>query len=167
MSFRHDSDIFMPYGRISQTQSPPADENVEAAIKEFGETNAAKLVGKKSKPIAWFVSNCETPSNRVAYARALQKHMKVDIYGACGHLKCERSRESDCWKQIEDDYYFYLAFENSICTDYVTEKFFNAMNHLVVPVVLGGYDYNKHAPPKSVIHAYQDYKVYDIQWTRP
>lgn len=38
---------------------------------------------------------------------------------------------------VERDYMFYLAFENSICADYVTEKFFNAMKRDVIPIVLG------------------------------
>jgi alpha-1,3-fucosyltransferase len=51
-----------------------------------------------------------------------------------------------------------LAFENSICSDYVTEKFFNAMNSSVVPIVLGGANYSAIAPIKSNINAYVDFK---------
>lgn len=89
---------------------------------------------------------------------ALQKHIQVDIYGQCGHFKCSRADENSCWQQVEKDYFFYLAFENSICKDYVTEKFFNAMNHSVVPIVLGGANYTQMAPVHSHINAYQDYK---------
>ena len=59
---------------------------------------------------------------------------------------------------MEKDYYFYLAFENSICKDYVTEKFFNALNHDVIPIVLGGANYSSIAPYKSYIDAYKDFK---------
>ena len=68
---------------------------------------------------------------------ALQKHIDVDIYGKCGNLQCSRKDEESCWKKVAEEYYFYLAFENSICKDYVTEKFFNAMNHTVIPITLG------------------------------
>ncbi len=170
MTFRLDSDIHMPYGRIAKNAAsatseavPDDEDDLNAYIAAFGEANKTDVVGTKSKAVAWFVSNCDTPSNRMEYVRSLQRHVNVDIYGACGHLKCERSREADCWKQIEDDYYFYLAFENSICTDYVTEKFFNAIAHKVVPVVLGGYDYEKHTPARSVINAYKEYKVNCLQ----
>ena len=37
-------------------------------------------------------------------------------------------------------------------SDYVTEKFFTPMNFNVLPVVLGGSDYSKIAPPKSHIN---------------
>ena len=52
-------------------------------------------------------------------------------------------------------YKFYLSFENSICNDYVTEKFFHILEHNVVPVVFGGADYNSIAPPHSYIDALQ------------
>ena len=85
---------------------------------------------------------------------------KVDIYGGCGKFKCDRSNETACWDMAERNYYFYLSFENSICNDYVTEKFFAVMTKKLVPIVLGGTDYqvSSGAPVKSHINAYKDYK---------
>lgn len=53
---------------------------------------------------------------------------------------------------LTDNYKFYLSFENSECSDYVTEKFYNALSQLVVPIVFGGADYSKFAPPDSYIN---------------
>ena len=39
---------------------------------------------------------------------------------------------------INNNYYFYLAFENSLCDEYITEKFFRTLNYNTVPVVMGG-----------------------------
>ena len=36
-----------------------------------------------------------------------------------------------------DDYKFYLALENSICRDYITEKFYKVLPYSVIPVVRG------------------------------
>ena len=51
-------------------------------------------------------------------------------------------------------YRFYLAFENSMCDDYVTEKLFDRLmssKHPLVPVVMGGADYAEIVPERSVI----------------
>ena len=58
---------------------------------------------------------------------------------------------------LEVKYKFYLSFENSLCEDYVTEKFFNILNYNLVPIVLGGANYSKFAPVKSFIDV-RDFK---------
>jgi len=74
--------------------------------------------------VAWFVSNCEDQNGRLDYARTLSKYISVDIYGKCGTKNCSRDNETSCFTKLEKDYKFYLAFENSNCKDYITEKFF-------------------------------------------
>lgn len=57
---------------------------------------------------------------------------------------------------LRNKYKFYLAFENSWCEDYVTEKFFRSLNNDVVPVVLAPKEvvnYSILAPPNSYINA--------------
>ena len=88
--------------------------------------------------------------------KELQKYIDVDIYGACGPLKCSREtvgNRSDCYSMLEWDYKFYLSFENSICKDYVTEKLEKILHHFIVPVTLGGANYSQVAPPHSFINA--------------
>ena len=46
---------------------------------------------------------------------------------------------------------FYLSFENSICRDYVTEKFWEPLKRNILPVVLGGGNYSSIAPYHSNI----------------
>ena len=43
-------------------------------------------------------------------------------------------REGICDEKLVQGYKFYLSFENNLCQDYVTEKFWNAMRRNVVPV---------------------------------
>ena len=52
------------------------------------------------------------------------------------------------------NYKFYIAFENSLSWDYVTEKFFYNLHFDVIPVVLDLHgNYARFAPPKSYINA--------------
>merc|ERR1711970_1207934 len=44
-----------------------------------------------------------------------------------------------------------MAFENSICDDYATEKLYRSFLFPVVPVVMGGANYKAIAPPHSYI----------------
>ena len=36
-------------------------------------------------------------------------------------------------RDMEAGYRFYLSFENSVCADYVTEKFFRILHYNVIP----------------------------------
>ena len=60
----------------------------------------------------------------------------MDVIGRCGDDLC--ARDSDCERRVHSEYKFYLSFENAMCRDYVTEKFFGVMEKdAVLPVVLG------------------------------
>nr|CAH0103410.1 unnamed protein product [Daphnia galeata] len=114
----------------------------------------------KTKLVAWFVSHCDTPIQREEYARQLARYIPVDIYGRCGKEQvtsiCDSADDpANCEeiRALRDQYKFYLAFENSWCPDYVTEKFYRTLQFDTVPIVLGGADYNRFAPPHSFINA--------------
>lgn len=53
-------------------------------------------------------------------------------------------------------YKFYLSFEQSSCSEYISEKLFNVLRtQSAIPVALGGKsraDYERVAPPHSYIH---------------
>ena len=109
----------------------------------------------KKKLVAWFVSHCNTSSDRESYVKELEKYISVDIYGKCGQLKCssKEKRSKECYKMLERDYKFYLSFENSICKDYVTEKLSKILKYDIIPVTLGGANYSQMVPPSSYINA--------------
>lgn len=93
----------------------------------------SKPFANKTKDILWYVSNCSNDrTNRVAYAESLANatSLKIDILGLCGKNKTQE--EADI-----QDYKFYLAFENSFCKDYITEKFFKVLHTGTIPIVRG------------------------------
>ena len=80
--------------------------------------------------------------------------LQVDIFGACGDKQCPRNSDN-CYDKLNTEYKFYLAFENSNCVDYITEKFYvNGLKYNVLPIVMGArkQDYLRVAPHKSFIH---------------
>lgn len=90
--------------------------------------------------MAWIVSRCKSDSKREDFVAELQKYIDVDVYGRCGPLRCTRGNGSDSCQARIKDYHFYLAFENSFCPDYVTEKLYKVLameDRPPIPVVLG------------------------------
>ena len=114
-TYRSDSDIVTPYGKWI----PYSNASLHS-IKSPDENYAAG----KTKKIAWFVSSCDTTNNRYQYALELGRYIELDIYGPCGKLRCPRNESDKCFSLLKQDYKFYLAFENSNCKDYITEKFY-------------------------------------------
>ncbi len=110
------------------------------------------IFANRTKSVAWFVSNCNTPSLREIFFHKMAEYITIDVYGECGPLKCIRGGSQNCDKLL-NDYKFYIAAENSICPDYITEKFYRALQMGAVPVVYGGGDYSAYAPPHSYINA--------------
>lgn len=142
-TYRRDSDLVAPYERWTYY-----DPQVRQKVQNVD------YAANKTKKVAWFVSNCGARNGRLAYARELGKYIQVDIYGNCGTLSCPRSN-SKCFEILDKEYKFYLAFENSNCRDYITEKFYvNGLGHNVLPIVMGARpeDYQRSAPEGSYIH---------------
>ena len=98
MTYRTDSDIFDPYGTFVECNTT---------------WKQSHSFENKTKSIAWFVSDCRTPSNREKYVKILKKYIDVDIYGSCGRLKCRR-KNPECDEMMAKNYKFYLSFENSV-----------------------------------------------------
>ncbi|KAK2183364.1 hypothetical protein NP493_311g02059 [Ridgeia piscesae] len=101
----------------------------------------------KTRTVLWAVSNCITPSRRERYVEELKLHIKVDIMGKCGDGVCK----SVSCKDVFQKYKFYLSFENSLCTDYITEKLWYRMEQGILPIVRGGADYKAYLPAHSYI----------------
>ncbi|XP_046590353.1 alpha-(1,3)-fucosyltransferase C-like [Neodiprion lecontei] len=154
---RRDGDIMRPHAifrKISTNEFIPPD--IPAQWLDVSDGNVSEstrlLFKKKSKMAAWFVSHCSTNSKRENIVKKLQKYVKVDVYGTCGTLECPKAKGAECYEQLEQGYFFYLSFENSLCRDYVTEKVYRILDYDVIPVVYGATDYETFLPPNSYIN---------------
>ncbi|ESO84323.1 hypothetical protein LOTGIDRAFT_95410, partial [Lottia gigantea] len=125
-TYRQASEIHMPYGRVIKR----TNKDVEV-VKRTG--------------VVWMAGNCFDHARRQQLIQELEKYIRIDKFGSCGKG----------WISQEDfdqrRYKFYISFENSICEEYITEKFFGILKQGILPIVLGGANYKKLAPPHSYI----------------
>lgn len=154
-TYKLGSDVPYPYVLVKDSHGKIIGPRKEMKWIHFDdmaptEYEIIRKVWNKSIAAAWIASNCIATSGRLKYAHSLNKELnkygqRIDIYGECGNMICPKGSEMvECYSKIESDYYFYLAFENSIGEDYVTEKLVHGLEHYAVPVVLGGANYTRY-----------------------
>lgn len=137
VSYRRDADVTIPYGELHPrgTQGQLVDA----------------VPPNKTFPVCWVVSNYSNQHRRSRVFRELRQLMPVQVYGRWKR----RPLTSASLLPTISRCFFYLAFENSVGRDYITEKLWrNAYQGGAVPVVLGPpmEDYQAVAPPHSFIH---------------
>lgn len=114
----------------------------------------------KSKGALAYVSNCNSMQyDRLTVMRALSKHIPVDIFGNCGMSDpCANVADRDaCRADMHRQYHFYLSFENSLCEDYISEKYWDRLSEpsFMLPVAMGGLsvqEYSEQSPENSFLH---------------
>jgi alpha-1,3-fucosyltransferase 10 len=140
MSYRRSADVWTPYLRGEDALLAPASPKTEAA------------------PCVYVASNARDASGRHAYVGALMRHIAVDAWGEClRNRRWDRDDGRTTKLATIARYRFTLAFENSIASDYVTEKFFDALAVGSVPVVLGAPNVADYAPAPDAFVDVRDF----------
>ena len=112
----------------------------------------------KTGLVFWIASHCHTISKREDYVQRLRKYIQVDTYGHCGNHAMPRNKNNQCGSSCQK-YKFYLSFENSFCSEYVTEKLYKIISDdslYVIPIVMGLDDYDM--LPKDAIIDVRDFR---------
>ncbi|XP_073411991.1 alpha-(1,3)-fucosyltransferase 7 [Dendrobates tinctorius] len=133
LTYREDSDIFVPYGRMVPNLAMELNATVKDGL------------------VSWVVSHYHRTQERANFYKAFSSYLKVDVYGKASR----KPLCSSCLLPMISKYLFYLALENSIHKDYITEKLWrNAFLAGAVPIVLGPprENYEKFIPSDSFIH---------------
>ena len=122
MTYRLDSDIFRPYFYFHPLKSE------ESALPEINYAEG------KDRFMSWIVSNCGGSKIRNDIVKKLLDIVPIDIYGGCqshfGQSGHECPVHTQKCKRTMRRYKFYIAFENSNCYHYVTEKYWeNALKN--------------------------------------
>ncbi|XP_073334322.1 alpha-(1,3)-fucosyltransferase 7 [Pagrus major] len=147
ITYRRDSDITIPYGQLL----PKAAE--EHLVDD--------VPLNKSSLVCWVVSNYRSQHKRSQVYKELSAVVPVKVYGRW----TKTPLPSRALLPTISGCYFYLAFENSLSKDYITEKLWrNAYQGGAVPVVMGAPlgDYKAVLPPNSFIHVDEFASVKDL-----
>lgn len=125
MTYRWDADLVAPYGWIQPTGNiplHPSDDQMNVYLSN--PTASVNYAKGKTKMAAWLVSNCNAKSSRQEMVMQLQKYIDIDVYGRCGTLDCPKRQETYCLELVTKKHKFYMSLENSLCLDYITEKYY-------------------------------------------
>ena len=112
-TYRSDSDFLSPYGSYVELSE---DEKIDKM------KNIPDYSQGKTELVAWMVGNCGAQP-RMAFVQNLKKFINVDVFGRCsGKGRCSNP-PTDCLSKFK----FYLSFENALCEDYITEKYWGRL----------------------------------------
>jgi alpha-1,3-fucosyltransferase 10 len=132
MTYQQDASVWYPY----------------VGLASLAALTAAPVRKTAAYPVCHFQSNRYDRSGRTAYAAELLKRVKIDSYGTVLPTVADpgQVRGRDARLAVMARHKFTLAFENSIATDYVSDKFFDSLIAGSVPVYLGAANVADFAP---------------------
>ena len=152
MTYSEQSDLPLPYGALKLK-----------SLDSMYQRNYLAVSKNKTKDALWIVSHCPTLSKREQYVDILKQYVNIDILGKCGQKwdcgHAHNHEAGDCFSILNSTYRYYLAFENVLCTDYITEKFYENYKYDIIQVSRAGD--NKHRPnklDKNVYVSTEDFK---------
>ncbi|KAL3862642.1 hypothetical protein ACJMK2_008596 [Sinanodonta woodiana] len=124
--YRKDSTISIPYGQVSEL----SETEITAMSKHLETRNFFR---EKSKAVTGMISHCKDYARRYKVIHELKTYINIEMFGDCYGKPC-KGNFTECEDMLRK-YKFYLALENSICKDYVTEKYWGALARNQVPIV--------------------------------
>ena len=135
---------------------------------------AHEKIDERERGFACYIQRLHTPERKV-FLDILSRYKKIDCFGDAGynepslHIMQDLSpplknrygtfhHKHENYK-IYQHYKFAIVFENSIATDYITEKIVLAMLGNTIPIYWGTSSVNKYFNPGSFIH-YDNYESF-------
>ncbi|KAI6175168.1 Glycosyl transferase domain containing protein [Aphelenchoides fujianensis] len=153
-TYRSNSEVFFPYDLFVPRDGRESEDEV------WDEQQIDEKIANKTRTVLIAFSNCRTESKREAFVDELERSLPLTRVGKCGGtVACEKQLElrgrcvdGECMRELVDSHFFYLAFENAVCSEYTTEKFWR-LKELIVPVVLSRAAVPPNIPPEVFIAA--------------
>lgn len=144
-SYPRSSDVVAPYGGM-RSLANKEKKSFNHSILTFNYFGARKEDGGIA-----MISDCTDDARRYRVISTLRKYISIRVFGHCGEA-CPEGYES-C-QHLLHDFKFYLALENSDCYDYVSEKYWRALERKQIPIVAWKLNMSEIVIPKSYINVY-------------
>lgn len=136
ITYKSDSDLASYYYRERTIEWKPSSQS-----------NKSKLFDtKRLKAVASIV---DEDCSIVEFLQSLNDYIRVDIYGKCGTFECD----TDCLTFISKNYMFYFVIEPRICSNFVTQEFFQILPYDILPIILKRFDHDFYVPKSAFIDA--------------
>ena len=139
MTYHQDADIYSPYGFMV-----PKESETHEPLESF-------IPKDKTDLACWVVSNFSPHHKRTTIYEKLKTVIPIKVYGGAVNKRLDDQTLLPTISRCS----FYLAFENSVSRDYISEKLWrNAYMSGAVPVVFGPTreEYEAVAQKDSFIH---------------
>jgi hypothetical protein len=148
MTYRMDSDIPISYLFENDTGVP---------LTEFVRPVPAK---QPDRLVALLISSDVDTSGRLPYLKELMRHIDVHSYGRVLNNRPLPGPDLGSASKLAllSGYRFNLAFENSLCRDYVTEKLYDPLRAGCVPVYFGAPNVSSFVPGERCCIYVGDYE---------
>nr|CAD2190644.1 unnamed protein product [Meloidogyne enterolobii] len=147
-TYRLDSSVFMPYDALTKITPNTPKKYI------WDQKEVLAKINNKTKFVFQAVAHCNANSGRDNLTRKIGELVKIDAVGYCFGVEYTKERYD---REIEN-HMFYLALENNICHNYVTEKFWNSLRSLTVPVVFSRSVFEGMDVPSNAFIALDDFK---------
>ncbi|KAF0987126.1 hypothetical protein HZS_2241, partial [Henneguya salminicola] len=114
-------------------------------------TNIVNQFGSRKNACLIIINECHSSNNlRFEYIQELQNYFSVDVVGGCVNKAVPSSR----FQTLLKNYKFSLAFENSLCYEYTTNKYWDSIQSGAIPIVMGFGKNLSHLIPNSFINIF-------------
>jgi len=126
--YRSDATVVWSYGQKRQLDREES-ERMSDLLK------SRNVFREKIGDIIGVLDICNDKASSFQVISKLRTYLAIDMFGECYHEKCpSKVLNSDC-DELLRKYKFYIAFESSHCQDYVTDKYWSALDREQIPIV--------------------------------
>ncbi|HCM22678.1 MAG TPA: hypothetical protein DIC46_18330 [Porphyromonadaceae bacterium] len=141
MDYHQDADVVYPY------------------YTNFKEYLNREKVSEKENKVCMIISSSINQSGRMEYIKELIEYIDIDSYGKLyNNMTMVNDIGRETKLQVYSKYKFVIAFENAICQDYVTEKFYDPLIVGSVPIYMGAPNIEELIPGDNCYINVRDYK---------